>query len=307
MGYKLGFIGCGIVGSSTLNSFRHNNFVKDTDIKIYDKNKREVNILGWEKKTESLEEVVKNSQYIFVSLPTPYRTTSTEKIGECEIEWGEIDLSYIDDNIEQIIKNIENDEQVVIIRSTVVPGTTKNYSKKYPKVRFGFVPEFLREKTAYKDGLNPDRIIIGADDEHTKLMIRSLYVNRFGEDNLFLTSTESAEMVKYMANITLATITIVANQMYDICNALDLSYNEIKDMVKADHRLKFAPLDVSTEKGFGGKCFPKDLLAMIKKAEEIGVDVNFLKNVWVYNLKKRRIRDWHEIPGARTETRERSS
>ncbi len=297
---KLGFIGCGIVGSATLYGFLHNNYCTRDDIRIYDKFKTEVDIRGFKKRTESLEDVVKNSRFIFVSLPTPYRVTEREKINNTEVEWGEIDLSIMNENIEEIVKHIFDKEQVIIIRSTIVPGTTRGYSEKYKGIRFCFNPEFLREKTAYEDFLNPDRIVMGADDAHTKRIVEALYRNRFQDAPLFLTDTETAEMSKYMANITLATIIMLGNQMQDICNALGINYEEVKGIVKADHRLKNVPLDVTSVRGFGGKCFPKDLVAMIRRAEELGVNVDFLKSIWINNLRIRKTRDWHEIDGART-------
>ena len=298
--YKLGFVGCGVVGSATLYGFLHDGFCKEEDIRIYDKYKEEVNIRGFRKRTESLEDVVKNSRFIFVSLPTPYKVIRTEEIKGVKVEFGKIDLSIMNENIERIVENISSDEQVIIIRSTVVPGTTRGYSEKYKGIRFCFNPEFLREKSAYEDFLNPDRIVIGADDEHTRLIVRALYANRFPGVPLFLTDTETAEMSKYMANITLATIIMLGNQMYDLCNALGINYEEVKGIVKADHRLRNIPLDVTSVRGFGGKCLPKDLVAMIGRAEELGVNVDFLKSVWINNLRIRKLRDWHDIEGVRT-------
>lgn len=298
---KLGFVGCGVVGSATLFGFLYNNYCSKEEIRIYDKYKKEINIRGFRKNTESLEDVVKSSQFIFVCLPTPYKVTNREKIDNVEVEWGEIDLSIIEENIDKIVNYYKvGSEQVIIIRSTVIPGTTKSYSEKYPGVRFCFNPEFLREKTAYEDFLNPDRIVIGADDEHTRLIVRALYANRFPEVPLFLTDSKTAEMSKYMANITLATIIMLGNQMCDICNEFEINYEEVKKIVKADHRLENVPLDVTSVRGFGGKCFPKDLVAIIKRAEKSGINVDLLKSIWYNNLRIRKLRDWHDIPGART-------
>lgn len=301
--YRIGIIGCGIVGKATANGFMDNGFCNEKNIRVYDKFKEEVNIKGIVKSTLALEDVVRNSRYIFVSLPTPYKITKIENINGLQIELGESDLSILNENIEKIVENIHNSEQVIIIRSTVPPGTTKNYSKKYSKIRFCFNPEFLREAHAYEDFLKPDRIVIGADDDHTRLMVADPYRNKFPNVNLFLTNTEAAEMVKYMANITLATIITIGNQMFDICNKLELNYDEIKKMVVADSRLSKVPLDVTSERGFGGKCFPKDLVAMIGKAEELGVNVDFLKSIWTYNLGIRKNKDWHDIPWARTNSK----
>jgi UDPglucose 6-dehydrogenase len=115
---------------------------------------------------------------------------------------------------------------------------------------------------------------------------------------IFQTDPTSAEMVKYMANCALATKVIFANEMYDICQKLGINYDEVKNMVAADKRIGETHLGVTTLRGFGGKCFPKDLLALKGLAKEIKVDTTILDAVWNKNLKVRKIHDWEEIPFA---------
>jgi len=115
---------------------------------------------------------------------------------------------------------------------------------------------------------------------------------------ILYTDPTTAEMVKYMANCFLATKVIFANEMADICMALGISYEEVKKMVVADRRIEDTHLDVTTSRGFGGKCLPKDLLALRALAKSKGVDVGILDTVWKKNLTIRRNRDWEEIPFA---------
>jgi UDPglucose 6-dehydrogenase len=96
----------------------------------------------------------------------------------------------------------------------------------------------------------------------------------------------------------LATKVIFANEMYDICQKMGIKYQEVKEMVVADKRIGKSHLDVTTVKGFGGKCFPKDLLALRALAKKKGVDTSILDTVWKRNLKIRKVKDWEEIPFA---------
>ena len=269
---KIGIIGWGIVGHALSEGF------KEHEIHRYDKFKD----------SESLEEVVKKSEFIFICVPTPMKK-------------GRIDLSIMDEDIAQIVKYTDNTDKIVIIKSTVVPGTTDSYQNKYPDTNFAFNPEFLREKTYVEDFLNPDRIVIGAGKKDIGDRLYALYAARFPNAPIFKSDTTAAEMAKYMANCLLATIVIYNNIMFDICNALKINYEKIVEMVASDHR--FASLnyfEVSPDRGFGGKCLPKDLNELANRAKELGVNAGFLEKVWSENLRLRKIHDWEWIPGAET-------
>jgi UDPglucose 6-dehydrogenase len=115
---------------------------------------------------------------------------------------------------------------------------------------------------------------------------------------IFQTNPTTAEMVKYMANTYLATKVIFANQMAELCQELDVNYSEVKQMVVADHRIYDSHLDISKERGFGGKCFPKDLVALLGLAKKLKVNLPVLEEVWKTNKRIRYKRDWEEIPFA---------
>lgn len=266
---RIGIIGYGIVGQAVQYGF------SNEEIHIYDKYKE----------SETLKETIENSDYIFVCLPTPIKT---EQLG--------IDLSILNSNIKEIASLIKGTDKIIIIKSTVVPGTTKKYSQKYPKCLFCFNPEFLTERAFLQDFINTDRVIIGAEDDLVFRRVSALYQKIMPKVSIFQTDPTTAEMVKYMANCFLATKVIFANEMYEICQKLGVKYEEVKKMVVADSRIFDSHLEVTTLRGFGGKCFPKDLLALKALAKKKGVDVKILDAVWSKNLKIRKVYDWEKIP-----------
>ena len=269
----IGIVGYGIVGQAVEYGF------KSEKIFIYDKYKNYL----------SLEEVCQNSEFIFICVPTPI------------LEDGSgIDLSIVEENVDQIAKYIEGTDKIIIIKSTSVPGTTARLAKKYPNVNFAFNPEFLTEANFLEDFVNSDRCVIGAFDDLTSRRLVSLYKQHFPKMPIFQSDPTTAEMVKYMANCYLATKVIFANEMFDLCEKLGIKYEEVKKLTVADHRIFDSHLDVTTMRGFGGKCFPKDMMALIGLADQLGVETELLDTAWKKNLKIRKVKDWEEIPFAVT-------
>lgn len=273
----IGIIGFGIVGQALAYGFSQPEVADKYHIKYYDKFKE----------SSSLENVVGDSEFIFICLPTPMR----------EDESG-IDLSIIEETIAQITKMTNSSDKIIIIKSTIVPGTTASFEKKYPKSNFCFNPEFLTEANYLDDFLNADRTIVGANNDLTSRRVIALFRQRFPHMKIFQTDTTTAEMVKYMANAFLSTKVIFGNEMFDICQILGIKYEEVKSMVAADRRIGPSHLDVTTSRGFGGKCFPKDMVALIGRAKDLGVEPKLLDTVWSINKKIRKVRDWEEIPFA---------
>lgn len=269
MDTPLGIIGYGIVGQAVEYGF------KSEPIFIYDKYKDFL----------PLEEVCKKSEFIFICVPTPIK----------EDESG-IDLSIVEENVSEIAKFISGTDKIIVIKSTIIPGTTRDLTKKYSLTNICFNPEFLTEANFLEDFVNADRTIIGADSDLVSRRLVSLYLKHFPKMPVFQTDPTTAEMVKYMANCFLATKVIFANEMHEICQKLGLSYQEVKKLVVADHRIFNSHLDVTTERGFGGKCLPKDLLALRALAKSLGSDTKLLDTIWEKNLKIRKIKDWEEIP-----------
>lgn len=277
MNITLGIIGYGIVGQALAYGFSQPEMKDKYQIKYYDKYKD----------TESLNKVIKESEFIFICLPTPMKIDETG-----------IDLSIIEGMVSEITKLTNGTDKILVIKSTVAPGTTASLEKKYPKTNFAFNPEFLTEANYLEDFLHADRNIIGANNDLISRRVVALYRQRFPHIKIFQTDTTTAEMVKYMANAFLATKVIFANEMYILCQALGIKYEEVKNMAVADHRIFDSHLDVTTARGFGGKCFPKDIVALIGKARDLNVEPKLLETVWQLNKKIRKVHDWNEIPFA---------
>ena len=205
---NVGIVGYGIVGKATDYGLG-----KDNNIMFYDKYKAEDVLDGVLRKGFPLEEVVRSSEFIFICLPTPFSQSGQN-----------IDLRIMDNNIREITKMSDGTNKIVIIKSTVVPGTSRKYADEYSRINFCMNPEFLTEVNYLKDFVEADRIVIGADDNKVRLRVADLYRNTFPKTPMFLTDLTTAEMVKYMANTFLATKVIFANEMQTICEGLGIKY-----------------------------------------------------------------------------------
>ncbi len=266
---KIGVVGFGIVGQATAYAF------SDEEIKWYDKYKAG---------PYSLQEVIEHSEIIFVCVPTPCKD-------------NKIDLSIMDEVMAQITHYTNNTEKIIVIKSTVIPGTTAQYQKQYQKSKVCCHPEFLTEKNYLHDAVHPDRLIVGACNEEVSKQVSALLRKRFPDIPIFQTDPTSAEIAKYAANCFFATKVMYANAIYDLCEKLNAQYDTVKQMVLADHRIGKTHFDITQQRGFGGKCFPKDLLALIGLYEDLGLDSSFLRAVWENNLRIRKEKDWKQIPG----------
>lgn len=275
---KIGVVGVGIVGGATAKVLG-----KKHELFLYDKFKPEYN------SEKNLERLVKNSEVIFVCVPTPMKVT------------GEIDYSSVYNSIEQLNKkNKKNPKDLLItIRSTAVSGTTDKLAEKYP-FRFAFNPEFLREKSAVEDMEKTDRVVIGANDEKSSNQLQAIYKPIFPNANYVLVTRKEAEMIKYAANVTLAAQVMIANEIYQICKVTGINYQKVKEAILLDKRIG-TNIDVpgyDGDLGFGGKCFPKDLKALIRLAQEYEYEPYLLQEVWRTNEKIRTNKDWLNIKGA---------
>jgi len=228
------------------------------------------------KPTTDLEKAVLNSDISFICVGTPNKTD------------GSIDLSQIQEVSEKIGQALakKNNYHVVVVRSTVVPGTTEGlvlpilqrFSGKNAGVDFGVCmnPEFLREGQAIKDFLFPEDIgiVIGEFDERSGDALFELY--KVFDAEIMRTNIRTAEMVKYARNSYLAKDVSFANEIANICQKCGADYLEVKKGMEMDARIgRGRFLDAGV--GFGGSCFPKDVRALVAKAAEIGVEPKLLK------------------------------
>ena len=272
-----GIIGCGFVGSAVLNGFSSHSKFADK-IKVHDKNP------SLSKNT--LEETVNESDFLFLSLPTPANKN------------GSINLDILDSSLSEINKIITN-ENIILIRSTVIPGTTDSFCKDYPKLNFVFNPEFLTEKNSYTDFVNQSRIILGGPSRLTK-KVSKLYTARFSDVPIITTNYRTAELIKYMNNCYLATKVSYMNEMKLIADKIDVNWEEALNGFKLDKRVGNSHINVpghDGKLGFGGSCFPKDVRALIYFSKKIGIDLNTLSGAWKTNLEVRPEKDWEKLVG----------
>jgi len=268
---KIGIVGFGYVGSAVANGFK----IFDHEIHIFDIND-EKRRKGEEEgyiTHKTLDDLVDVSDIIFVCVPTPPR------------ENGSCDTSIVEDTIEKVAK-IAREEKIVVIKSTVIVGTTdkiiKEISKINNKIKILSNPEFLRTKYAKEDFLNPDRIVIGGYDKKAIEILKELY-KPFNAP-IVIVDPKTAEIIKYASNVFLATKVSFANQIKLICDKLGIDAKKVMDVVVMDHRINPSHLD-PTKGPFRGYCLPKDLDALIKKTEEMDIENSLLKAVKVINEK----------------------
>lgn len=275
---NVGIIGYGYVGRATGEGFSTN---PENKIFWYDKFKESQN---------TLSEVIKNSDFIFICVPTPIFS-----------DYSGMDMSIVEGVVDEVASKVSGTDKIVIIKSTSLPGTTKKMSEKYPGVNFVMNPEFLTQKNANVDFLKPYRTVIGCDNSDVGLRVQKLYETILPKDQkYYVVSTVSAEVAKYMSNIILASKVLLANEFYDLAQKVDANYLEVRDIVEADPRVgkHLGVPGPDGDRGFGGACFPKDTIGILGIAKKLGVDMSALTAIWKKNLKIRKNRDWEALPQA---------
>jgi GDP-mannose 6-dehydrogenase len=202
---------------------------------------------------------------------------------------GSLHLRHVEQVCREIGSVLKRKEKrhIVVVRSTMLPGTIENTvvpaleetSGKKAVKDFGICinPEFLREGSSLKDFHAPPFTLIGADDEETTAAVSSLYVNINAP--VFVTSLKTAEMVKYVCNCFHALKVSFANEIGNICKALQIDSHEVMDVFCQDTKLNLSPYYLKPGFAFGGSCLPKDLRAINYKAKELDVEVPVLSAI----------------------------
>ena len=282
---KIGVVGNGFVGGAVKFGFSPQTGC-DAEVRVYDKNPS--------KSTHTLEETVNESDFIFLSVPTPANKD------------GSINLDILDGALDDIDKiHTREKTNAILIRSTVIPGTTWSLQTKYPQLNILFNPEFLTERSANFDFINQNRFIIGNNGKMGSLMQSESFVklikDRFGDCIAVMeTNYETAELIKYMNNCFFATKVSFMNEMYQIAEKIDANWDDAVSGFVSDGRIGHSHLGVPGHDGkfgFGGSCFPKDIQAMIDFAETFDLNPTVLKGVWKKNLEVRPEEDWKELKG----------
>ena len=266
--FTVGILGNGFVGESQAFAFS-----PTCEIKIFDKDPlRSIN---------TLEEVL-SSDFIFVCVPTPMKKNGSQ------------DFSYIENVFENAIKG-----PIYIIKSTILPGSTKLLQNKFKDLDIVFSPEFLTERNAKLDMLTQTRIIFGGEKKLTK-ECENLFSQRFMNRTFIHTDSTTAEFIKYMNNNFFATKVSIMNEYYRLGKIIGIDWKSAIHGFAADQRIGDSHLHVpgpDGKYGFGGTCFPKDINALISFAKENGTIMNTLEGAWKTNLEVRPEEDWKGLKG----------
>ncbi len=231
--------------------------------------------------TTDLKAAVSDAEIIFVSVGTPSKHD------------GSIDLKYIEAAAKSLGEALKNKGYcVIIMKSTVVPGTTEGTFRKILEgasgkkagLDFGLsmCPEFLREGHAVYDFFNPDRVVIGAFDKKSEELVVKLHEQL--KSKTIITDIKTAEMIKYASNAFLATKISFANEIGNICKKLGIDVYDVMKGVGADGRI--SPHFFNAGIGYGGSCFPKDVKALVAKSKEIGYEPKLLETALEVNEKQ---------------------
>jgi len=300
---SIAVIGQGFVGGSLTTVFAERGF----DVYVYDKVGKYVKgalpshgdpVAGY---PSSISELIGDneeggtpdfSKVYFVCVPTPM------------FEDGSADLSIVESVLAELAS--VPGERIAVVKSTVPPGSVETWNKKFldSELRIVFNPEFLTEANALDDMRNQNRIILGGPRPWINT-VKQVFQSAFPKVPIIKTSSTTAEMIKYLTNNFLSVKVAFANEMAQICEALDKSglnvdYDKVVEYSKYDKRLgdsHWAVPGPDGHRGYGGSCFVKDINAMIYVSNALGVDAKIMKAAWEKNLEVRPERDWEQMLG----------
>lgn len=221
------------------------------------------------KAVPDVAEVVRQSDILFICVGTPHQSD------------GSADMSQVDNAVQTVAHNL-NGYKLIVEKSTApvhtarwIERTVRRFSKGRHEYDIASNPEFLREGTAVRDFLHPDRIVIGADSERARAWLQELY--RGVETSIFVTDLNTAEAIKHAANSFLALKISFINMVADLCEATGADVKHVAAGIGLDPRI--GPHFLQAGLGYGGFCLPKDLKAFIHVAGQHGVDFSLLKEV----------------------------
>jgi len=231
--------------------------------------------------TTALQEAVRVADAVFIAVGTPSRRGD-----------GHADLSYVYDAAREIANALDG-YTVIITKSTVPVGTGDEVERiiqdARPDAKFAVVsnPEFLREGAAIHDFKHPDRIVVGTEDEQAKKLVAEIYRPlNLNHVPILYTTRRTAELIKYAANAFLATKITFINEIADLCEKAGADVQEVARGIGLDNRIGSKFLHAGP--GFGGSCFPKDVRALVKTAQDYGVPIRILEAVAAVNDARKR-------------------
>ena len=222
--------------------------------------------------TTDLENALPGSDAVFIAVGTPSRRGD-----------GHADLTYVFEAVKELAGLLEK-PVVVVTKSTVPVGTGDEIAKILDEhgapegTSVASNPEFLREGAAIADFKHPDRILIGSEDDHARDVLKEIYRPLFlNRAPMLFTSRRTAELTKYAANAFLATKISFINEIADLCEKVGANVQDVARGIGLDNRI--GPKFLHAGPGYGGSCFPKDTLALLKIAEDAGIDQQIVSAV----------------------------
>ncbi len=220
--------------------------------------------------TTDLTEAVRKADAVFIAVGTPSRRGD-----------GHADLSYVEAAAREIAEVMDG-FTIIVTKSTVPVGTGDLVEtiirQTCPDGDFAVVsnPEFLREGAAIGDFKRPDRVVVGTEDERAKQVIRELYRPLYlNETPILFTDRRTSELIKYVANAFLAVKIAYINEMADLCEKVGANVQEVARGIGLDNRIGKKFLNAGP--GYGGSCFPKDTIALVKTAKDYGAPVTIVE------------------------------
>jgi UDPglucose 6-dehydrogenase len=276
---KIGIVGQGYVGTAIKVGFEPHYELETYD--KYDKDKSTC---------DNLFDLVMECDVMFVCVPTPMN-----KNGTCHIDIVEEVITEINEIVLETESFPYHIKPIVVIKSTVPPGTTDKLHSKNRGIDVIFNPEFLTEMNFIEDFKNQSRIILGGIRRGTSLL-RQVYSKVFPHATIVKTNAKYAETVKYFINCFLATKVSFANEMKMLCDEIDIDYDKVVEYATYDERLgksHWAVPGPDGDYGFGGHCLPKDISAIVNGYD----DMKLLQAVLDVNNKVRKNRDWEKMKG----------
>jgi len=249
---KIGIIGIGVVGEAIFHAYKAKNF----NVMALDKDIQKGN--------HSYDDL-RECEGIFLCVPSPSTTN------------GKCDSSILED----VLENIGNDYKGVIIsKVTATPDVYQRLEKIYPNLVY--VPEFLTEKNSVRDYITSKKFIIGGNVKAYQKEAERIIKYTHDSAEFFLCSISEASLIKYITNSFLAAKVVMMNEFYFLSKSYDCDWVTIADSLMLDPRIGNSHMTVpgpDGQFGFGGMCFPKDIAAIIKNAEDQRVNLNILKEV----------------------------